>query len=134
MDIPICEHIKIGGQRCGSSPLRGQNYCYYHLSVHRLVPKMNLFVKLGNPYAAGLPGYDYCFPYPEGAAALQIGFAQLIHGLSQEWIDQRRGRLLLVALQAAAANLRHADKQIARAQDAAAGYRTPDRRKEHRLA
>jgi len=121
MDLQLCEHIKVGGTRCGSPALKDEKYCYYHIAVHRLVPRMNLFVDINNPYSAGQPGYDSMFPYPEDTAAIQIGFTQLIHGLSRGWIDHKRGRLILAALQGAAANLRHAEKLVAAGAKLAAG-------------
>lgn len=50
--IPICEHIKDDGARCGSPALRGQTLCYYHDRDYRrhripphagchLVPRLN---------------------------------------------------------------------------------------------
>lgn len=110
MDLPICEHIKIGGARCGAPALHDQKFCYYHAAVHRLVPRMNILVRINGLLSEHLPNAKHDFPYLEDAAALQIGFAQLIHAVSQETIDHRRGRLILSALQSAAANLRYAEK------------------------
>jgi hypothetical protein len=35
--IPICEHVKKNGRRCGSPALRGRHFCYIHqhwLDIH----------------------------------------------------------------------------------------------------
>ena len=109
MDLPICEHVKIGGERCGSPALHDQKFCYYHAAVHRLVPRMNILVRINGLLSDQLPNAKHDFPYLEDAAALQIGFSQLIHAVSQETIDHRMGRLILSALQSAAANLRYAE-------------------------
>ncbi len=71
---------------------------------------MNILVRINGLLSDHLPNAKHDFPYLEDAAALQIGFSQLIHAVSQETIDHRRGRLILSALQSAAANLRYAEK------------------------
>ncbi len=35
MSYPICRHIRINGDRCGSPALRNQPLCYYHDRAHR---------------------------------------------------------------------------------------------------
>ena len=33
--VPLCEHIKNNGIRCGTPALRGRHFCYHHDRVHR---------------------------------------------------------------------------------------------------
>src|ERR1035437_7626658 len=55
MDLPICEHIKPGGARCGSPAVRDQKYCYHHAGLRKAVPRNNLFVFLANPRSENDP-------------------------------------------------------------------------------
>jgi len=43
MYVAICEHIKLGGGRCGSPALRGEHFCYFHAGAHRAIPSLNLW-------------------------------------------------------------------------------------------
>ena len=106
MELPICEHIKPGGARCGSPAVRDQKYCYHHAGLRKAVPRNNLFVFLANPRSENDPYAQFELPYLEDGAAIQIGFMQLIHGVSQQRLEQWRARMILSALHGAAANLR----------------------------
>ena len=46
MDVAICQHVKIGGDRCGSPALRDEHYCYFHAGAHRAIPSVNLWPRL----------------------------------------------------------------------------------------
>ena len=113
MDIPLCQHVKMSGGRCGSPALAGQEYCHFHAGMHRTVPHSNLFVRLWNPGHESHPSYRYELPYLEDAESIQIGFMQVIHGVAQELLDPRRAKLILSALHGAAANLRQMNAAIA---------------------
>jgi hypothetical protein len=113
MGIPICEHLKPGGLRCGSPAQHNEKYCFFHNRTRKIVPKTNLFVldrsmkRLDDPYNA------YEFPLLEDAAAVQMGFMQLIHGVAQDRFDAWKAKAILSALHGAAANLRQLDSAIA---------------------
>jgi hypothetical protein len=113
MDLPICEHIKPGGARCGSPAVRDHKYCYHHAGLRRAVPATNLFVFLANPHSRDDPYAQFELPYLEDGAAIQIGFMQLIHGVAQQRLEQWRARMILSALHGAAANLRQMDASTA---------------------
>jgi len=115
-----CEHIKPGGKRCGSPALKGGNFCFYHTDVRRRVPKNNLFVFLANPRPHEHPYYPFELPYMEDAEAIQMGFAQFIHAVSQQMISDSRARLVLSALHGAAANLRFMSETAAHKKEAGA--------------
>ena len=70
------------------------------------MPRNNLFVFLANPRSENDPYAQFELPYLEDGAAIQIGFMQLIHGVSQQRLEQWRARMILSALHGAAANLR----------------------------
>jgi hypothetical protein len=113
MDLPICEHIKPGGARCGSPAVRDHKYCYHHAGLRKGVPATNLFVFLANPHSQDDPYAQFELPYLEDGAAIQIGFMQLIHGVAQQRLEQWRARMILSALHGAAANLRQMDAATA---------------------
>jgi hypothetical protein len=68
MDLPICEHIKPGGARCGSPAVRGHKYCYHHAGLRKAVPATNLFVFLANPHSQDDPYAQFELPYLEDGA------------------------------------------------------------------
>jgi hypothetical protein len=123
--LTICEHIKPGGERCGSAALHGSKYCYHHTDVRKRVPKTNLFVRLWNPGHERDPNFAYDLPYLEDPEAVQIGFTQLIHGVAQELISPQRAKLILSALHGAALNLRLIQKTVAQSERAIAPRKQP---------
>ena len=84
---PRCQHIRMNGRRCGSPALRGENYCYFHDSVHN-------------------PGGSYALPFPEDATSLQYGVMMVIRMLVSGHVEIKCCSALLYALQIASANLR----------------------------
>jgi hypothetical protein len=124
MDLPLCQHVKIGGARCGSPALRDQNYCHHYAGVHRLVPRTHVFLP-NTPAMEIDPTYPYQLPYLEDFEALQIGYMQFIGGVADNRIDSRRAKLILDALKAAGTNLRHKDKLLVRAAELATSRKPP---------
>jgi hypothetical protein len=116
----ICEHIKPGGERCGSPALRDEKYCYYHTDVRKRIPKVNLMVTLWNPHPESDPNYRYDMPYLEDPEALQMALTQFIHVVSQERIKVDRAKLVLSALYCASLNLRLMEKGARRKATSAA--------------
>lgn len=116
MDLAICRHIKLGGGRCGSPALRGQHFCYFHAGAHRTIPSVNLHPNNHKDSACWGPRLPWPHPKPrdpgyprnepEEAAAIQIGFTRLIHGLTEGLLNVRQAKLMLAALHRAAANFR----------------------------
>jgi hypothetical protein len=125
MNLPLCEHIKLGGGRCGSPALRDQKYCHYHAATHRAIPNMNVFLKLWDCDPQQEPYGKYQFPYLEDFEAIQIGFTQFIHAVSQGLLNAKEGALILGALQGASRNLRHAENLMAKAARDAPGKKPP---------
>jgi len=123
MSLPICEHVKLDGSRCGSPALRGRKYCHFHHGTHALVPQTNLFVRSWNPCAEADTHASYQLPYLDDPTAIQIGFMQFVHGVATGLIDGRRGQIMLASLYGAAANLREMNKAAARAKAAQATIR-----------
>jgi len=124
MDVPLCQHVKPDGSRCGTPAIRNHKYCYHHTTVRKLVPKTTVHGLLtsgttGEPYVA------FELPFLETPEAIQIGFMQLIHGVGTGLMEPKRARMILSALYGAAANLREMNKAAARAKAAQAMMKKP---------
>ena len=114
MDLAICRHLKLGEGRCGSPAMRGQDYCHFHAGAHRGVPAVDLWPspkaralrqahgKLSEAAQQNVPSLDY--ELLGEATAIQRGFMRLVQGITQGLLSTRQARLMLVALQTAAAN------------------------------
>ncbi|MGA8879160.1 MAG: hypothetical protein WB555_26700 [Candidatus Korobacteraceae bacterium] len=114
MSVPICEYIRTGGKRCGSPALRDQRFCYYHTGQYEAMPMTTMFVEENpHPRPGDYPIAGFQVPFLDDASAIQIGYMQLIHGVSHLRLDTRRARLILLALQGAAANLKHVETALA---------------------
>jgi hypothetical protein len=115
MDFPMCEYVKTGGGRCGSPAVRDDKYCFFHRRLMYHMPYTELFSELLGEIEAGkLPKIaNFAFPFLDDGAAIQIGFMQVVHGLSHGRLNTRQGRLLLSALHGAAANLKFMNEAIA---------------------
>jgi hypothetical protein len=122
---PVCQHVKPGGERCGSPTLRSKKYCYYHGNVMRRVPKVNLMVRLWNTDPQSDPNYRYDMPYLEDPEALQMAFTQFIHVVSQEQMKVDRARLILSALHGASLNLRTMEKAATERAKTSTGKKPP---------
>lgn len=103
MALAICQHIKLGGRRCGSPSLRGQRYCYFHASADRAVPSVNLWP---NPEARTLEiahrKDPLSFELRNEAMAIQFGYTRLIAGLWHGLLNVRQVKLILNELHEAA--------------------------------
>jgi len=123
MDVPICMFLRPDGTRCGSPAMRNHQYCYHHTTIRKLVPKTDLFVLHYNG-TTGEPYGHLELPFLDNGEAIQIGFMQLINGVSTGLIAGSRARVMLAALYGAAANLREMNKAAARAKAAQAMIRS----------
>jgi len=114
MSLQICEYIRTSGRRCGSPAMRDYKYCYYHAGQLQAMPMTTMFVQENpNPPAGEYPIAGFQVPFLDDASAIQIGYMQLIHGVAHFRLDPRRARLILLALQGAAANLKHVETALA---------------------
>jgi hypothetical protein len=85
-----CSHRFIDGDTCGARPLRGEEYCHYHLRYQRS----------SNPNDA-----DYELPLLEDKDAVQVVVRDIMRGILKGDIDSSKGSLLLYAAQIASNNL-----------------------------
>jgi hypothetical protein len=88
MAFKSCTHVKADGLRCGSPALRGESFCYFHHHSADHRPRTQARVVQ--------------IPFPENAAAIQVGIHNLMLAIIDRRIDERRAQQLLWALQIAA--------------------------------
>jgi hypothetical protein len=113
MSVPICEYVRTGGKRCGSPAMRDQRFCYYHTGQFQAMPMTTMFMEENpHPRPGDYPFAGFQVPFLDDASAIQIGYMQLIHGVSHLRLDPTRARLILQALQGAAANLKQAEAAL----------------------
>lgn len=107
MQVPICEHIKMDGRRCGSPALRGFTHCYYHKPLRQMLPARTSRERVH----ARRPRREISLAelkatLMEDAAAIQIGLTRVIGDLVHDRVSVRQGRFILSALRSASAGLR----------------------------
>jgi hypothetical protein len=82
--VPICEHIKDSGHRCGTPAIRGRHFCYHHSRAHA-------------PAHLGARGYRA--PVPETIQSLQLLLMQVTQALGSGRITDHTAGKLLYAVQ-----------------------------------
>ena len=107
MGVPICEHVKMDGIRCGSPALHGGQYCYYHDGQYRAVPS-RLIPGITVSHREESIGRRRPSCRPQSAEDVQIGFMQMIYVVAGERLEPRRARLILSELKRAAMEIRQA--------------------------
>ncbi len=113
MEAPSCEYIKTGGARCGSPAIKDRPFCYYHERLKMHMPMTEMFVdQIKNPKPGELPVAVFDLPFLDDGAAVQIGYMQVIHGITHRRLNPRQAGLMLSALHGAARNLRQMDKAV----------------------
>ncbi len=96
--IRRCQHIKVNGTQCGSPALRDEKCCYFHMRWRRKSMDINMNVNVRGTIT---------LPTLEDANSIQVGLAEVMRLLVTNQIDHRTASLLLRALRAASANLKH---------------------------
>jgi|SRR5581483_11698973 len=86
-----CEHIMDTGRPCGTPPLKGQPFCYYHRRLHAD------FILPGHP--------EYVPPTLESGASIQIALNHIYLALSKNLLDRRHANCMLSALRLAQQNI-----------------------------
>jgi len=116
--IPICEHLKSSGERCGSPALRGYKRCFYHEGLEQSLPEnRNLYTAYRrNGQPGDIPDMYFIMPPLEDAASIQTAFMQVLHGVAIHQIEPKRAKLMLSALHGASANLHRFEQCLAKCQ------------------
>jgi hypothetical protein len=92
----LCEHIKDNGVRCGSPALSGEHYCHFHSRARREV------MSAANP--------SYNLPILDSEQSLQVAIMELMRGLLNGDLGERKAAVMLSAIKAAGSILRHNEK------------------------
>ena len=93
-----CRHIFTDGHRCQSPALRQENFCYYHHTTRKPVPKQELANRRSKRSTLEVP-------LPEDRSAIQHTIGQVLQLLAANQLDAKRAGLLLYGLQIAIQNL-----------------------------
>ena len=98
LSIPLCQHIKDDGKRCGSPALRRQKFCYYHQQSRQKRLVINTNIRRER--------WKITLPTLEDANSIQLGLVQVMRMLVRQQIDHPTATLLIALLQTASVNLR----------------------------
>jgi hypothetical protein len=93
-----CQHIVETGRRCGTPPMKGEPFCYYHRRLHQ---------------THVLPGHRlYELPNLDNAHGIQIAITQLARALSKGLIDPKAAGKLAYSIQLAQVSLRRFKEEV----------------------
>ena len=85
MTIPICQHIKDDGRRCGSPAMRGKRLCFFH---GRQAPRIRRQTRDGR----WLPAFHAEHP-------IEWMLAETYRSVSEGRVSLRQAQLLIYAMQ-----------------------------------
>ena len=91
-NLKSCTHIKVTGVRCGSPPLRGELFCYFHQRMLRTVK---------DP-ASRIHHHALL----EDEESIQASLIEVVNSLLRGTIELKRAELILRALNTAVRNIR----------------------------
>ena len=91
-NLKSCTHIKVTGVRCGSPPLRGELFCYFHQRMLRTVK---------DP-ASRIHHHALL----EDEESIQASLMEVVNSLLRGTIELKRAELILRALNTAVRNIR----------------------------
>ena len=87
---PRCNFYHLDGRRCGSPALRGKRRCFFHNRI-RFKPERR----------------HYPLPPLEDAASIHLALLQLARAAAEDGLTPDQGRVVALALQIAAGNLKN---------------------------
>ncbi len=105
--VPLCQHIRTTGTRCGSPALHTRRFCYYHQAWR---PGL---VNLGEQEKPLL----FVVPVLEDAHSIQFALAQTMQRLLAQVIDPKTAGLMFYGLQIASSNLKQMKPEIPQPED-----------------
>ena len=101
MSVQHCRHIKEDGAYCQGAPLRGREYCRFHLRA------LGRRMRMARAQARREP-HHLVLPILEDLNAVQVARMQVLDALAAGLIENKRAGLLLYGLQQASKDLRSA--------------------------
>ncbi|HVP55020.1 MAG TPA: hypothetical protein VMU45_08500 [Candidatus Eisenbacteria bacterium] len=99
MPYPTCRHVMDDGNFCQSPAMRGQHYCYFHIS-HR-----TRYAMIAQERARGERTGLYVPPLKD-LGAVQLALTELCKAIAADEMDPKSARTLLSVLRTAADNLK----------------------------
>ena len=99
MNTNHCRHIKEDGFFCQGAPLRGREYCRFHLRA------LGGRMRMARERARREP-HRLVLPILEDMNAVQVALMQVLDAVASGQLDDKRAGLLLYGLQQASTNLR----------------------------
>jgi hypothetical protein len=101
MSVQHCRHVKEAGAYCQGAPLRGREYCRFHLRA------LGQRMRMARAQARRQP-HVLVLPLLEDLNAVQVARMQVLDALAAGLIEDKRAGLLLYGLQQASSDLRSA--------------------------
>ncbi len=92
-----CQHVKLGGDRCGAPALRDQKFCRFHNCCRPAQVDVST--------SAAEPAAPFLLPVLEDAASIQLAITQVCEHLLHRRLDAKKAGILLYAMQVASSNL-----------------------------
>jgi hypothetical protein len=111
-DIPRCTHLKLGGHRCGSPAMTGEQFCYFHMQVKTATAEHT------DPAISSIM-------LLEDAESVQGALMQIVDLTLKDQIAIPKARLILRAVELAWKNLK--EMQAQRAYDEEKAYHDEER-------
>src|SRR5208337_4756857 len=99
MNSNHCRHIKEDGFFCQGAPLRGREYCRFHLRA------LGRRIRMARERARREP-HRLVLPILEDMNAVHVALMQVLDAVAADQLDDKRAGLLLYGLQQASTNLR----------------------------
>lgn len=123
--IPLCRHVRTNGTRCRSAAISGQDFCYFHVRLHKDHPAPLTAQQIVNSWreehveafrnagedpmllARAYPRQNELnFPPLEDAESVQLAGSMLFHAVAQGVIHPLRASILVKALQLVNSSMR----------------------------
>jgi hypothetical protein len=104
--VPLCEHIKDDGNRCGSPARGGKHFCHYHLRMQQSAARHGKF------------GLDVLAL--ESTESVQIAVTHIFRALAEDAIDTRKANSMFRGLSLILATLRPSQRKSTLNQSASA--------------
>src|SRR5271166_2842025 len=101
MSVNHCRHIKEDGVYCQGPPLRGREYCHFHLRA------LGRRMRMARARARREP-YLLVLPILEDINSVQVARMQVLDALAAGQLEKKRAGSLLYGLQGASTDLRSA--------------------------
>jgi hypothetical protein len=100
--VPLCNHLKVNGDRCQLAALRGRPFCYFHDETEK---RRRISARLTRRLA-DRRRRTIQLPVLEDPNAIQVALMETINAFIDQRLDHKDASLLFYALQTASANVK----------------------------